>query len=75
MNSNNNNSNNKNLEFLDILTICSFILQLQNMESSSKHFKQIEEKINYIIKNLNLNKENLWLTDERPVTTHIILMN
>ena len=43
-----------NLEFLDILTIVSFYMQVTQIQNSNKHMKQIEEKLDYIIKKLDL---------------------
>lgn len=50
---NTNNNENQEIEFLDILTILSFKLQLENMQNSSIKMKRIEEKLDYIINKVN----------------------
>ena len=52
MNSDNNNFS--SLELLDIITIMSFIMQMRNIENSQKHLHTIEEKLDLIIKHLNI---------------------
>lgn len=52
MNSDNNNFS--SLELLDIITIMSFIMQVRNIEDSQKHLHAIEEKLDLIIKHLNI---------------------
>ena len=51
MNSDNNVSS---LELLDVITIISFIMQMRNIEDSQKHLHAIEEKLDLIIKHLNI---------------------
>lgn len=43
-----------NLEFLDILSIVSFIMQVNQIQNNNKHMKEIEEKIEHIVKKLDL---------------------
>ena len=50
---NTTNNENQGIEFLDILTILSFKLQLENMQNSNIKMKRIEEKIDYIINKIN----------------------
>lgn len=52
MNSDNNNFS--SLELLDVITIMSFIMQMRNIEDSQKHLHTIEEKLDLIIKHLNI---------------------
>ena len=55
MNSDNNNNNNfSSLELLDMITIISFIMQMRTIEDSQKHLHTIEEKLDLIIKHLNI---------------------
>lgn len=54
MNSDDNNNNFSSLELLDIITIMSFIMQMRNIEDSQKHLHAIEEKLDLIIKHLNI---------------------
>lgn len=49
-----NNNFNSSLELLDIITIVSFIMQLQNINDSQRHLHTIEEKLDLIIKHLNI---------------------
>ena len=42
------------LEFLDILSIISFIMQIEQIKNSNKHMQQIEDKLDYIIHKLDL---------------------
>ena len=51
--------NENNLKFLDILTIASFLLQVNQINNSNKHMQDIEDKLDYIINKLNT------LTEER----------
>ena len=50
---------NNNLEFLDLLTVTSFLLQINQINNSNKHMQEIEDKLDYIIKKLDT------LTNER----------
>jgi hypothetical protein len=43
-----------NLEFLDMLSIISFIMQVNQIQNNNKHMKEIEEKIEHIVKKLDL---------------------
>ena len=46
--------NENNIEFLDLLTIASFILQMNQITNSNKHMQEIEDKLDYIIQKLDL---------------------
>ena len=46
--------NENNFEFLDMLTIVSFCMQVKQIENSNEHMRKIEEKLDYIIKKLDL---------------------
>ena len=47
------------LGFLDILNIISFYMQVSQIENSNKHMQQIEDKLDYIIKKLDLVDDNV----------------
>ena len=47
------NSDN-NVSSLEVITIISFIMQMRNIEDSQKHLHAIEEKLDLIIKHLNI---------------------
>ena len=51
---NSDNNFNSSLELLDIITIVSFVMQLQNINDSQEHLHAIEEKLDLIIKHLNI---------------------
>lgn len=46
--------NRNNLELLDLLSIVSFIMQINQIQNSNKHMQQIEDKLDYIIRKLDL---------------------
>lgn len=46
--------NSNNLELLDLLSIVSFIMQINQIQNSNKHMQQIEDKLDYIIHKLDL---------------------
>ena len=46
--------NSNNLELLDLLSIISFVMQINQIQNSNKHMQQIEDKLDYIIHKLDL---------------------
>ena len=50
---------NNRLELLDLLSIVSFIMQISQIQNSNKHMQEIENKLDYIIKKLDLVDDNV----------------
>lgn len=48
-----------NFEFLDILTLISFYMQISQITNSNQHMQEIENKLDYIIRKLDLVDDNV----------------
>ena len=48
-----------NFEFLDILTLISFYMQVNQITNSNQHMQEIENKLDYIIHKLDLVDDNV----------------